>query len=488
MHRFHRNLVTDRALAFVFIAGALGVPAGLRAATSCYNVSCATSCTPEPPVAISTLIASGDFPAHANNPTAFVDPGDQRGRRLIATREGVILVWDGATGDMLATPFLDLRDDVGGPIKDSGSEQGLLSLAVEPDYATTGRLYVFYTSANVVAGRENDIVVARYERSANPDLGNAGSATILLVIEHSGATNHNGGTLAFGPDGFLYISTGDGGPQCDNGAGASGDGQNPATLAGKILRIDVRNVDPSAGAPDDCGNTVGNYEVPSSNPFFEEEPACDEVWAMGMRNPFRMTFDRLTGDLYVGDVGQNKWEEINIKAASTPAPVNFGWVCREGCETSDNDESGCNTAGCPVDVGTTCEFPRASGYWDPILCHHNAGWLSIMSGYRYRGERVPSIAGDYIYGDNVCGQIWKTTTLDPGNPAAIASECWASGFGGTYGFAEDHLGELYVVVGGASRISCIHNGNGCFWAGFRGLFEDDFESQGTTHWSATFEE
>jgi len=253
---------------------------------------------------------------------------------------------------------------------------------------------------------------------------------------------------------------------------------------GKILRIDVRGVDPKGTAPDDCSLSASGYTIPTTNPYAGMEPACDEVWALGLRNPFRFSFDRATGDLYIGDVGQAKWEEINLQPAATPAPVNFGWVCREGCETADNDESGCSTAGCPVDPGTTCEFPRTSGFRDPILCHHNTGWRSIMGGYRYRGDRIPSLAGDYLYSDAYCGQIWKTTTLDPSNPAAVAASCWASGYGGSYGFAEDRHGELYVVVGGASRIDCIHNGGGCPWAG-AGIFNDDFESNGTDAWSFT---
>jgi len=333
-----------------------------------------------------------------------------------------------------------------------------------------------------------DIVIARYTRSAgNPDVGNPASATVLLVINHP-ATNHNGGWLAFGPDGFLYISTGDGGGFCDGNAGAGGDGQSPSTLAGKMLRIDVRDIDPGAGAPDDCqdAGTVANYEVPSGNPFFGQEPACDEVWALGLRNPFRFSFDRATGDLYIGDVGQDNWEEINLQRAATAAPVNFGWVCREGCETSAVGPSGCSTSGCPVDGGTTCEFPRGSSFWDPILCHSNPqGWSSIMGGYRYRGEQVPSIAGSYFYGDAGCGQIWKTTVLDPANPAAIDAACWLNGMHGTYGFAEDRLGELYVVRGAGGEILCVHNGDGCYWAGWSGFFEDDFESGDTTRWSST---
>jgi len=457
-----------RSLRRIAIGGAaLAVAASFSprpavAATSCFNVSCATSCVPPAPVGISTLIGPADFPANATTPIAFVDPNDGRDRRLVATQQGAILVWDDSKDAMLPTMFLDLRDETGGPVLDGG-ERGLLAMALDPNYATTGRFYVFYTRRDLGVGTLGDIVIARYLRSAgNPDVADPGSATTIMVIEHSAAGNHNGGQLAFGPDGFLYISVGDGGGGCDGGLGANGDGQRTNSLLGKMLRIDVHGVDPGAGPADDCGVVAGNYTVPSTNPLFGQEPACDEVWDLGLRNPFRFTFDRLTGDIYIGDVGQLKWEELNIHPASVPAPMNFGWVCREGCETANNDESGCSTTGCPADAGTSCQFPRPiGGYWDPVLCHHNGGWASIMAGYRYRGSQVPSVAGSYFYGDAACGQIWKTTTLDPANPAAIQASCWASGFGGMFGFAEDRFGELYVVVGGASRIDCIHNGGGC---------------------------
>jgi glucose/arabinose dehydrogenase len=359
-------------------------------------------------------------------------------------------------------------------------------MAVDPDYAATGRLYVLYTRKDTGPGTEGDVVIERYERSAaDPDVLDLASATTILVIEHSSESSHNGGWLAFGADGFLYVSTGDGGGVCDGGQGTGGDGQRTDTLAGKMLRLDVHEVDPQAGPADDCSVEAGVYAVPSDNPFIGQEPACDEVWALGLRNPFRFSFDRQTGDLYVGDVGQHKWEEINLQASTTPAPVNWGWVCREGCETAANDESNCPVDGCPVDTGATCEFPRATGFWDPVLCHYNAESAAIMGGYRYRGARVPSIAGDYIYGDAACGQIWKTTTLDPAAPASIEAECWASGFVGTWGFAEDTRGELYVVVGGASRIDCIHNGDGCRWAGATDqIFEDGFESGDLEAWSS----
>ncbi len=453
----------------------LAVPAA-QGATSCFNESCSVSCSPDAPVQISTLIGPADFPPQADTPIVFVDPDDGRGRRLIATQEGTILVWDGNTQTILPEFFLDLRDDVGGPVL-AGGERGLLAMVAEPDYAQTGRLYVFYTRS------DGDIVIERYQRSAaNPDVGDLASATTILIINHP-ASNHNGGDLAFGPDGFLYISTGDGGGSCDGNQGANGDGQSTDTLDGKMLRIDVLGVDPGGTAPDDCGVASGPYTIPTSNPFAGQEPACDEVWALGLRNPFRFSFDRDTGDLYIGDVGQNEWEEINLQAASTPAPANFGWVCREGCESATS-ASNCSTAGCPVDTGTTCQFPRpGSGFWDPPLCHFNGPWGSIMGGYVYRGSFVPSIVGDYFYSDVFCGQIWKTTVLDPADPAAIDAECWASGFGSTYGFAEDSLGELYVVIG-SGRIDCIHNGEGCFWAN-QEVFADGFESGDTARWSST---
>jgi glucose/arabinose dehydrogenase len=472
------------AAACALAAGVLGGPA--RAATSCTNVACG-GCTPSSG-ATSTLIPAVSFPVGATTPIAFVDPRDFRGRRLVATQQGVILVWNTSTASFLATPFLDLRDDVGGPVNDTGGERGLLAMAADPDYLANGRLYVFYTAS------DGDVTVARYTRFAvDSDVGDIGSVLTILRIDHP-AGNHNGGWMAFGPDGFLYITTGDSGGGCDdvNGNGMFDDpgeldGQRTNTLHGKMLRIDVRGIDPLGVAPDDCGVGPYNYTVPTSNPFVGQEPACDEVWLMGLRNPFRFSFDRLTGDVYIGDVGQNKWEEINLKRANVPAPVNFGWVCREGDETGNNDESGCNLANltsfCPTDSGTTGEFPRAiSGFWDPILCHHNGGWASIMGGYRYRGSMVPSVAGSYFYGDPFCGDLWKTTTLDPANPAAIAASCWASGFHGVFGFAEDRLGELYVVVGGAGRVDCIHDGAGCTWVN-TDLFADGTETGTLARWT-----
>jgi glucose/arabinose dehydrogenase len=469
-----------RALAIaVVVTGAAAQVAG--AATSCHSLSCQDTCTPTTPFVTSTLVAG--FPDGADTPVAFVDPDDGRRRRFVATREGAVFVWDGITGLLRPTPFLDLRDDVGGPVTDTGSDQGLLSLAVDPDYASTGRLYLLYTRADLGPGTVNDVVISRYERSlADPDVADPASATAIMILEHGDSLIHSGGMLAFGPDGFLYISTGDASGHCDDNEGSAGNGQRTDVLSGKILRLDVRGVDPAAGAPDDCGVLAGPYEVPSSNPFFGVEPACDEIWATGFRNPFRFAIDRSTGNLFVGDVGENKWEEIDlVPAASIEAP-NFGWGCREGCETAANDESQCSVPGCPADTGTTCEFPRASGFTDPVLCHHNPGWRSIVAGARYRGTRLPGAGGRLFYGDAQCGQIWASTELDPAQPDEIASECFKSGVGPVYAFGEDHLGELYLAKGWQGTVECVHAGDGCYWAGWAGTFEDGFESGGTARW------
>ncbi len=476
-------------LAAIVALAACGALSPLAAISTCQNGSC-TACAPSIPGSVSTYIADTAFPAGASIPIVFVDPGDGLHHRFVATQEGAILVWNTQTHAFNATPFLDLRNDGAGTGLDKVnfdfSERGLLSMAFDPDYATTGRFWVYYTSRVQAspAIANGDIVVEGYLRSGgNPDVAST-TRTLLFHIAHS-ASNHNGGHLAFGPDGYLYIATGDGGGGCDGNLGINGDGQLTTTLLGKILRIDVRGLAPSPAAAE-CGLDGANYVVPNDNPY-TGGAGCNEVWLRGLRNPFRFSFDRQEGDLFIGDVGQNNWEEFNMRAASTVGTVNFGWPCREGCDNSSTEPSGCLVPGCPVDPGTTCQYPtRGSGFTDPILCHSNPnGWTSAMGGYRYRGSYVPSLAGRYIYSDAGAGQIWVTTALNPVDPGATASCCWDTGNIGVYGFAEDQLGEIYVVNGGAGRIDCVNNGAGCPWADWAGLFEDGFENGGTTQWSAT---
>ena len=495
-HRTFRPVVRrgrgfSLAVACALAACVASAPAG--GISTCQNGSC-TACAPSIPGTVSTYIADTDFPA-ASTPIVFVDPADSLHHRFVATQEGAILVWDTVAHAFLAAPFLDLRFDGAGTGLDKvnydGGERGLLAVAFQPDYPTTGRFWVYYTSRVQAAPAiaNGDIVVEGYQRSGgNPNVAST-TRTLLFHITH-GATNHNGGHLAFGPDGYLYITTGDGGGGCDDGAGANGDGQQPTTLLGKMLRIDVRGIAPTPDPPD-CGLDGANYTIPADNPYIGQVAPCKEVFTLGLRNPFRFSFDRLTGDIYIGDVGQDNYEEFNLRAVATPVStaVNFGWVCREGCDNSSTGASGCSNAGCPVDPGATCQYPTrlASGFTDPILCHSNpGGWASAMGGYRYRGSFVPALGGRYMYSDVSAGQIWLTTNLDPANPGATTSCCWDTGNGGVYGFAQDHLGELYVVNGGAGRVDCIANaGNpGCYWADWAGFFEDGFESGDMTRWSA----
>ena len=474
-----------RALIPVGIAAAMLLPFALAApaagAASCYALGC-SSCSPGGGSGnVSTLIPSSAFPAHAegNSPVAFVDTDDGTGNRLVATQQGKIYLWNGWR--VASVPFLDLTARV----LYSG-ERGLLALAVDPAYEINGRFYVFYTGEGSAPGSDGDIVIERYQRSGIPERADP-TPTTVLVISHASAGNHNGGWLAFGPnDGYLYVTTGDGGGGCDS---VGQNGQNLGTLLGKMLRLDVSGADATPEV--DCGNDYfagTGYDVPADNPLVGSA-GCDEVFAYGLRNPFRFTFDRQTGDLFIADVGQGNWEEINFMAADAAAPFNFGWVLREGCDSSGVAPSCCG--GCAT-ASPSCQYPTSGNLYDPVLCHSNAsppaeggGWRSIIAGYRYRGTAVPGLAGRYLYSDVSCGQIWRTTSFDPEDPIAAQAECWDSGNGGIFAFGEDHLGELYVANGFGGRIDCIHNGSGCPWASAPLVFGDDFESTDTARWELT---
>jgi len=458
----------------------------LRAADACYTDSCSAAACGASNGNFTTLVAPGDIPdATAATPIAFVDPADGLRHRFVETQEGVIWVWDGGSGTVLATPFLDLRSKV----EYNFSERGLLALAVDPDYRTNGLFYVYYTRSSAVPADVGDIVIERYSRQSD-NVADPASAETILVIEHTANGNHNGGWLAFGPDRMLYVSVGDGGGSCDS---SGPNGQNINSVKGKLLRLDVRGEDLSATAPE-CDGGSGNYGIPLGNPFAGATPGCGEIWALGLRNPFRFSFDRGTGDIWIGDVGQSKWEEINYLPSgyyplAAQGVMNFGWRCREGCQTGT-----CSTSDCPSNIatGTVCKYPRdldkdapVYNVWDPILCHENQGkWESIMGGYRYRGSALPALDGRYLYGDAFCGQLWITTAFDSSDPVATTASCWDSGQGGLYGFAEDHQGELYMV-NGYSGVKCIHDGSGCPWADDALVFDDGFESSDTSAWSST---
>ena len=302
--------------------------------------------------------------------TAITNAGD---RRLFVTRQhGQISVWDGT--QILSTPFLDVS-----ALVTCCSEQGLLSTAFHPNYAVNGRFFVNYTNLT------GQTVIARYQVSAqDPNVADPFSAVILLTIDQPYA-NHNGGQLQFGPDGYLYIGMGDGGgandPQCH--------AQSNDTLLGKMLRIDV-DVD-----------VPPYYTFPLSNPYLTTTGPA-EAWAYGLRNPWRFSFDRLTGDLYIADVGQSTWEEVDVQPASSGGGENYGWKIMEGDDCNSAGAAGCIVPPPP------CGDPA---YTPPVLVYdHSNNRCAITGGYVYRGTAIPGLVGSYLYGDYCSGEIWAATS------------------------------------------------------------------------------
>jgi glucose/arabinose dehydrogenase len=335
-------------------------------------------------------------------PVAIVDPGDGSGRLFIVEQPGVIRIYQG--GELLPEPFLDIRPRVGS----RGSEQGLLGLAFHPAYAQNGLFYVNYTDLN------GDTVIARFSVSGNDaNRADAGSELQLLFISQP-YPNHNGGSVVFGPDGYLYLGLGDGG----SGGDPQGNAQALNTLLGKILRIDV-----------DTGNP---YAIPAGNEFSGGGAA--EIWAYGLRNPWRFSFDRLTGDVYIADVGQNAWEEVNFLPAGSPAGANFGWVIREGTHPY--------AGAAPVGMELI----------DPVAEYDHGQGCSVTGGFVYRGEALPAWQGVYLYGDYCTGIIWGLARTPDG--AWLNRVLFETGLN-ISSFGEDAAGELYLtdLNGGVYRLS-----------------------------------
>lgn len=338
-------------------------------------------------------------------------PGDYT-RLFVIEKAGVIKILNLKTGVVNATPFLDINSLVGGG-NSTNDERGLLGLAFHPNYQENGFFYVDYTN------NSNNTTIRRYSVSANPDIADSGSGTTLLTIIQP-FTNHNGGWLGFGPnDGYLYIGTGDGGSSCDPSQRAQ---DITAQLLGKLLRIDV-----DGGPP---------YGIPPDNPFVGVT-GDDEIWAFGLRNPWRPSFDRLTGDLYIADVGQFTWEEINFQSADSAGGENYGWDCTEGLV--------CPAPGCAAGACGCAD----SDLVDPFHVYSHSSGCSITGGYVYRGCAIPDLQGDYFFADYCSATIWsgeyngsgfdnfqvRTTELAPGGGLSIAS---------VTSFGEDERGELYI--------------------------------------------
>ncbi len=336
-----------------------------------------------------------------SEPLFLTHAGDGSGRIFVVEKGGTIALLK--DGQRVAPAFLDIRDRVG----TRGFERGLLGLAFHPDYERNGFLYVNYTDGR---GRT---VVERYTVSANdPNRADPSTAKLIIRIDQPFA-NHNGGMIAFGPDGYLYIGMGDG--------GGAGDpikaGQDRNTLLGKILRIDVNNGDP--------------YAIPADNPFANGGGA-PEIWSYGWRNPWRFSFDRATGDFYAGDVGQNAWEEISYEKAGSPGGLNYGWNTMEG---------------------THCFFPRTNCNRDglvlPIAEYDHGEGISVTGGYVYRGEAFPNMVGYYFFADFGSSNVWALKQDNAGvwQMTKIMNARFA-----VSSFGEDEAGELYLTDFGRGQI------------------------------------
>lgn len=348
------------------------------------------------PVIGFTFFLSSDL----SSPVDLANAGDQSNRLFIVQKGGIIRIFNGTI--LLPTPFLDIT-----PLVVSDGERGLLSVAFHPDYETNRYFYIYYNNLS------GDITLARYQAQAgNPNLADPASGVIMMTIPKP-FSNHNGADLNFGPDGYLYFGTGDGG----SGGDPNNNAQNGNSLLGKMIRIDVND---SISPP--------YYSIPPDNPYINDPNVNDHIWALGLRNPWRWSFDRHNNDVWIADVGQGALEEINFRIAGTSGGINYGWRCYEGSAPY-------NTAGCS---------PPAS-YVFPIFDYpHNmgTGGFSVTGGFVYRGVEYPALRGYYICADYVSGNVWLiypngaggwTVRMQAGLPGSIVS----------FGEAED--GTLYAV-------------------------------------------
>ena len=353
--------------------------------------------TPLPPTDVSTFPNPDNYTweliaSKLDRPVDLQPDGS--GRLFVVEKIGHIHIIE--NGQLIQTPFLNIEDRV----NDSSNEMGLLGLTFHPDYAQNGYFFVNYT------GSGGDTFISRFQVSGDPNLANPSSEVNLLRINQPYA-NHNGGSLDFGPDGYLYAGLGDGGSAGD----PMGNGQKTNTLLGKILRLDV--------------DSAETYAIPADNPF------GNEIWAYGLRNPWRISFDALTGDLYIGDVGQNQWEEIDHLPAGLPGGANFGWNVREGTHEYEGGAS--------------------ASFTDPIAEYsHGEGGCSVTGGYVYRGT-MPEWNGIYLYGDYCTGLIWGLLKIDAGWQKQLLFDTDVN----ITSFGQDEVGEIYLISdgGGAYKLA-----------------------------------
>jgi glucose/arabinose dehydrogenase len=384
------------------------------APTSDANLPTFAPPTAVPNTPISTEIPKADTPPPPADVSAFPNPdnytwqliasgldrpvdlqqADNSGRLFVVEKIGHIHIVE--NGELIDGLFLNIEDRV----NDNSNEMGLLGLAFHPNYTQNGYFFVNYT------GSGGDTFISRFQVSGDPNQANPSSEIVLLRINQP-FPNHNGGGLDFGPDGYLYAGLGDGGAAGD----PLGNGQSLDTLLGKILRLDVDSAEP--------------YAIPADNPF------GDEIWAYGLRNPWRISFDALTGDLYIGDVGQGTWEEIDHLPAGSPGGTNFGWNFREGAHEYE---------------GTA-----PAGLTDPVAEYsHAEGGCSVTGGYVYRGS-MPEWNGIYLYGDYCTGFVWGLIQVDGQWQEQLLFDTDVN----ITSFGQDEAGEVYLIGDGGGVYTLV---------------------------------
>jgi glucose/arabinose dehydrogenase len=401
----------------IFRGSAFVIPAAACAFTTFLCLSCSSGGTtmqppppPPPPATFELIQIANGFTA----PLDIQQPDDNTGRLFVVEQNGRIQIIQ-SNGTRAATAFLDVTGRAGFT---SGGETGLLGLAFHPDYKNNRRFFVNYTRNS---GAQLQTVIAEFTASsANSNFADSTTENILFTVDQP-FPNHNGGGLVFGKDGFLYIGLGDGG----NAGDPLGNGQNTNTLLGKILRIDV-----------DSAHASGlNYAIPPSNPFVGHG-GRGEIWLYGLRNPFRFSFDNVTGDLWIGDVGQASFEEID-RLTSAQGGANLGWNIMEGSHCF-MPATGCSMAGLTL----------------PIFDYdHSQGDDTVIGGHVYRGTKAPALAGLYVFGDFISGRMWTLmqngTTYTRASLLDVAANDLAS-------IGQDQLGELYVARYSTGAVSRIH--------------------------------
>lgn len=380
--------------ALLFVIALAAIPMRVMAQSDEPSDSDRREAAPSDPVLQLTQVAAG-----FNSPLYATHAGDGSHRIFLVEQVGKI--WILKNGLVQSPPYLDIAELIspGAPI----NEQGLLGLAFHPNYRNNGVFFINYTDLL------DATVVARYQvDERNPDIADAASGKIIIQLSQP-YRNHNGGHIEFGPDGYLYIALGDGGREND----PLGAGQNRQILLGSILRIDVDSAAP--------------YAIPPDNPFVDDAEARNEIWAYGLRNPWRFSFDRATDDMYIGDSGEDSWEEVNFEPAESAGGRNYGWNVYEGNAVNAGGE--------------------APNYSPPFFVYDHAHGCSVIGGYVYRGEAIPNLQGVYLFGDYCSGRIWASW-LDLGHHRRVIelmdTDVSISSFG------EDEAGEVYVIDHGGA--------------------------------------